>query len=399
MPDPQAPPQRPGPSRAEIGRVFLKLGLIGFGGPAAHIALMRREVVEQRHWVDDRRFLDLFAASNLIPGPSSTELALIIGLEQGGWPTLLLAGALFILPSALMVLGLAWAYVRFGSVAEPRWILYGIIPVVVGIIADALWQLGHSAIWDRERALGDRLRQIAVAVAAIALYFLGVDVIVILLGGGIVVMAVVLIGRRLDGSAHAAPLGIGAWLAGTATATPTTAASFSLVTLFLTFLKVGAVLFGSGYVLLAFLRADLVQHLHWLTDRQLVDAVAIGQLTPGPVSTTATFVGYVTGRWWGALVATVAIFLPAFIYVPLVHRLLPRARRSIGARAFLDGATAAGLGLMASVTVQLGATAIVDALTAILAAGSFIVLRRFQVNSAWLILVGAGIGVAAKLLA
>jgi chromate transporter len=378
-------PSRRAGSLGEVARVFLKLGVIGFGGPAAHIAMMRREVVERRRWVDERGFLDLFAASNLLPGPSSTEMAIFLGYERAGWVALLLAGTLFILPAALIVGVLAWAYVRFGSLPQTGWVLYGITPVVIAIIADAVLEMGRAAV--------KNLWLVALGLAVFVLALLHLNVLALLFGGAALVMLV----RNRDrigarGRGAFAPLWALAAPAGTAAT-----AAFSMLTLFLTFLKVGAVVFGSGYVLLVFLRADLVTNLHWLTDRQLIDAVAVGQVTPGPLFTTATFIGYLTGGVLGAVVATVAIFLPGFLFVAVAYRFLPRIRRSPWARAFLDGATVSALGLMAAVTVELARAVIVDAFTAVLPVVAFLVLRRFRVNSAWLVLGGGVAGMVAKL--
>jgi chromate transporter len=374
----------------EVAGVFLKLGLIGFGGPAAHVALMRREIVERRRWVGEQRFLDLFAASNLIPGPTSTELAIFLGYEAAGWPALILAGALFILPAMVIVLSLAWAYVRFGSLPQTSWILYGVTPVVIGIVLDAIWRLGRDAITG--------LAWLMLAAAAFALVLLQVNVLAVLLGAGTVAAVVVNRGRLRSAGPRAASALLGARaLPRISLATAVTGSSAHLLGLVLTFLKLGAVLYGSGYVLLAFLRADFVTHLHWLSDRQLVDAISVGQVTPGPVFTTATFVGYVVAGFPGAVLATVAIFLPSFVLVAAVRPVLPRLRRSPWAAAFLSGATAASLGLMAAVTVQLGNAVIVDVFTALLALASLIVLRRFRVNAAWLILAGGAVGIVAKL--
>jgi chromate transporter len=360
-------------SLREVGAVFLKLGVIGFGGPAAHVALMRRELVERREWLDEDRFLELFGASNLIPGPSSTELGMMLGYERAGWPGLLVAGVCFIVPAMLLVLAIAWAYVRFGSLPETDWVLYGIGPVMIAVILDALWQLGRRALTSIPLAV--------VAAAVVVAYFAGVDVVVLLFGAAIVVMLATNAVRLRDRTAAVVPL-----------APLLAAADASLRSVFLEFLKLGAVVYGSGYVLLAFLRSDLVEHLHWLTSAQLIDAVAIGQVTPGPVFTTATFIGYLVAGVPGALVATLAIFLPAFVLAAIVFSLLPRLRRSQWASAFLTGVTVSGLALMAGVTVQLARVVIVDAFTAVVAVVAFVVLRRWQPNSAWLVLGGAALG-------
>lgn len=360
-------------SLGEVALAFLKLGVIGFGGPAAHIALMRREFVEERHWLDEDRFLELFGASNLIPGPSSTELGMMLGYLRAGWVGLLVAGACFIAPAMTIVLILASVYVRYGSMPATGWVLAGVAPVMISIIADALWQLGRRALKTMPLA--------AVGIVVLVLYLLGVYPIVLLFGGALVVM----LGR------HAGKLrGHAMFLL------PVGAATVPLRSIFLEFLKLGAIVYGSGYVLLAFLRGDVVQQLHWLSDGHLVDAVAIGQVTPGPVFTTATFIGYLLAGVPGGITATVAIFLPSFVFAGLVYSLLPRLRRSTWAGAFLDGVTVCGLGLMAGVSIQLGRVAITGVLTAALAVVAFVILRRYQPNSAWLVLGGALIGLAAR---
>jgi chromate transporter len=377
-------------SLGEVAALFLKLGCIAFGGPAAHVAMMRREIVEQRHWLSEQRFLDLFGACNLIPGPSSTELAIMLGYARAGWRALILAGALFIAPAMVIVLAFAWAYVRFGSLPAVGWLLYGIKPVIIAIVAQALYGLSRTALKGPLLALE--------GVAVLALYLAGVNVIALLFGAGLLLMLIVnarrLQARRATAIALAGgPAGLGSRLALVATGK----AAVSLPVLFLTFLKLGAVVYGSGYVLLAFLRADFVGHLHWLTDHQLVDAVAVGQFTPGPVFTTATFLGYLFAGLPGALLATVAIFLPSFLLVPFIYPLTARLRNSPWMRAFLDGANAAALGLMAAVTWQLARASILDIPTALLAVLALAVLLRFRLNSAWLVLGGAGAGVALKL--
>jgi len=382
---PQPPPRGTRGSLGEVAALFLKLGCIAFGGPAAHIAMMRQEVVQRRRWVSDQEFLDLFAAANLIPGPTSTEMAIFLGYVRAGWPALILAGTLFILPAMVIVLAIAWTYVRFGSLPPAEWILYGIKPVIIAIIAQALWELAKSAFHDWLLA--------ALSIAIIVLYLIGGNAIALLFGAGAVIA---LLRRARHGQlSHltaaippAALLGAGSPVA--------VGVPFSLSTLFLTFLKIGAVTYGSGYVLLAFLRGDLVVRYHWLTDKQLIDAIAVGQFTPGPLFTTATFVGYLTGGLRGAVLATLGIFLPSFVFAAFVYPLIPRLRQSPTARAFLDGVTAAALGLMAAVTWQLGRTAIVDIATAVIAILAFGFLLRFRMSSAWLVVGGALLGVARK---
>ena len=358
--------------------LFLRLGTTAFGGPAAHIAMMEDEVVRRRRWLTHDEFLDLLGATNLIPGPNSTELAIHIGHRQAGWPGLLVAGGSFILPAVLIVTGFAWAYVRYGALPEVAGVLYGVKPVIIAIVLQALWSLGRAAIKTRFLAL--------VALAAVVLTFLGVHELLVLFGAGVIVGLTRLIAARIRSGRKlisASPILL------FLQASAATAAPFGLWPLFLFFLKVGAVLYGSGYVLLAFIRADLVERWHWLTETQLLDAIAVGQVTPGPVFTTATFIGYVLGGAQGALVATLGIFLPAFFFVAVSGPLVPRIRQSPTAGAFLDGVNAAALALMLVVTYELGRAAVVDVKTIILAVVSAVILFRFRLNSAWLVLGGA----------
>jgi len=380
MPDLQARRLR------EILLLFLKLGLTAFGGPAAHIAIMHDEVVVRRNWLTDAEFLDLVGATNLIPGPNSTEMAIHIGFLRAGWPGLILGGACFILPAVGLVMGLAWVYVRYGSTPQAEWLLYGIKPVVIAIILQALWMLGRKAI------KGLFLAVVGLSVAV--LYFLGINEILLLVVGGLVVM----VGSNLLrlGSLRSNAKGLvfipamvdWKWLAFPNLA----AATFSLPLMFLTFLKIGAILYGSGYVLLAFLHSDFVVRHAWLTNQQLLDAVAIGQVTPGPVFTTATFIGYLLAGVPGALLATLGIFLPAFIFVAVSNPLIPKIRNSVWLRGLLDGVNAASLGLMAAVTWTLGRSSIFDQLTILIAVASMILLLKYKINSTWLIIGGMLIG-------
>lgn len=358
--------------------MFLKLGTIAFGGPAAHIAMMEEEVVRRRGWMSREAFLDYLGATNLIPGPNSTELAIHIGHARAGWPGLLVAGLCFIVPATLIVGIIAAAYVKYGALPAVTGILYGVKPVVIAIVVQALWNLGRTAL--KTSGL------IALAAACVALTFLGVNELVVLFGAGLVVV----LARKAGGRFAAPGFGIAAVSGGAAGST-----TVALWPLFGIFLKIGAVLFGSGYVLIAFLRADLVTRLGWLTERQLLDAVAVGQITPGPVFTTATFIGYVLAGTPGAAAATIGIFLPAFVFVAISGPLVPKLRRSPTAGAALDGVNAASLALMAVVTWELGRGALTSWLSWILAAASAIALFRFRVNSAWLMLAGAIFGVLA----
>ncbi|MGZ3678916.1 MAG: chromate efflux transporter [Ktedonobacterales bacterium] len=398
--------QPPGTRRDRLMEVivlFLRLGFTAFGGPVAHIAMMRQEIVQRRKWIGDQRFADLLGIVNLIPGPSSTELAIYLGYLRAGWPGLIAAGVCFITPAMLIVLALAWAYVRFGSAPQVGWLLYGIKPVVIAIVAQALYGLSRTILRGPLALIW--------ALALVVAYLLGFNVLILLFGGGLLFGALRLLERRIQRDSSdkppAVPLPAAVKAAGAGKVTSATLAKaaggvasvavpFSQWTLFLTFLKIGAVLYGSGYVLLAFLRDDFVLRLGWLTDHQLLDAISIGQFTPGPVFTTATFVGYLVGGWQGALVATLAIFLPSFLFIGVVHRLADMLRRSPLTAPVLDGVNIAALALMAGVTLQLAQSALTDALTVVTALVSLAVLLRFKPNSAWLILAGALVGLAAK---
>jgi chromate transporter len=369
---------------AEVAIFFLRLGVTAFGGPAVHIAIMRNEVVERRKWISEQEFLDLLGAANLIPGPTSTEMAIFLGFRRVGWLGLVLGGTCFILPAVLIVLGLAWAYVRFGSTPLVTGIFYGILPVVIAIVIEALWGLGKKAV--KNWLIG------GIGLAVLVLYFLGINILVLLLAAGLLVMLAENFSRlkRLHTTGVLFPLAGLSLL--------TASFPFNLPALFLTFLKIGATLYGSGYVLLAYLRADFVQRLGWLTDRQLIDAIAIGQVTPGPLFTTATFIGFLLGGIPGALLATLGIFLPSFIFVAAGSLVINRIRNSPWTASFLDGVNVASLGLMLGVTIQLGSSAILDPLTVIIAIASLVLIFRFKVNSTWLILGGVLIGLFHALL-
>ncbi|WP_437906280.1 chromate efflux transporter [Sorangium sp. So ce327] len=374
----------------ELARLFFRLGATAFGGPAAHVAMMEDEVVRRRGWMTREDFLDLYGATNLIPGPSSTELAIHIGHRRAGWAGLLVAGGCFIVPAALITLGFAWAYVRFGAVPEMSALLYGVKPVIIAVVAQALWGLGRAGLRSR-RSLG-----LAALCAGASLF--GIHELAVLAGAGALAVSHRLAAGRPAGpppgaAAVAVPLAV-PLASGAAATAAAVSVPFGLLPLFLFFAKVGSVLFGSGYVLLAFLRADLVERYRWMTEAQLLDAVAVGQVTPGPVFTAATFIGYLLGRVPGALVATAGIFLPAFFFVALSGPLIPRVRRSPVASAFLDGVNAASLALMAVVSFRLARAAVVDWLTGALAIAAALLLIRYRVSSLWLILAGAVIGVA-----
>jgi chromate transporter len=369
----------------QLAALFLRLGVTAFGGPAAHIAMMEDEVVARRRWLDRQQFLDLLGAANLIPGPTSSEMAIYIGQSQAGWFGLFLGGSCFILPAALLVGTIAWAYVRFGALPQVAGLLYGIKPVVIAIILQALWRLGRSAIKNRYLAV--------MATAAAAASIAGLEPVLVLLSAAMVAF----VAHRLGKGGHSAtpPLALlasGPMASASATGLAAAGNGVGLGKLFLVFLKMGALIFGSGYVLLAFLRTDLVQRLHWLTEGQLLDAIAVGQVTPGPVFTTATFIGYILAGWAGAVLATIGIFLPAFVLVSISGPLVPRIRRSPTAASVLDAINAASLALMAVVGWQLGRAAIVDFVSASLALASAVLLIGFRLNSAWLVLLGVIVG-------
>jgi chromate transporter len=362
----------------ELAGLFLKLGLIGFGGPAAHLALMEQECVRQRRWLSHEEFIDMVGATNLVPGPNSTELAIHIGRLRAGGAGLVVAGACFILPAMLLVMGCGWLYVTYGQLPQVNALLYGVKPVIIAIVLQALWNLGKSAVKSPSLAL--------IGAATVLGNLRGIDELVLLFGAALLATVGRLSRSRLPALA-AVP-----WPSvalGTAT-------SLGLWPMFLFFLKVGSVLFGSGYVLLAFLRADLVDRWHWLTEAQLFDAIAVGQVTPGPVFTTATFIGYILGGVPGSLVATLGIFLPAFVFVAISAPLLPRLRASPTMSAFLDGLNVASLALMAVVTWQLGRSAVVDVVTVAAALVAAVLLLRFRINSMWLVAGGALLGWAVK---
>jgi chromate transporter len=378
-------------SLGEIALVFLKLGTTAFGGPAAHLAMMEEEFVRRRKWITHVEFLDRLAAANLIPGPSSTEVAIFVGQLKRGWRGLIVAGSCFIIPAAVIVSSIAWAYVRFGSLPKVDGILFAMKPAVVAIVIQALGKLGQTAV--------RTLLLAAIAMLSAGLSLFGVSsVLVLILAGLLSTAALATKGRRLN----VAPgyklvihnLALLPKFANSAIAVTASGLVFpsQLSRLFFSFLKIGSVVFGSGYVLLAFLQAEFVQRLHWLTDKQLIDAVAVGQFTPGPLFTTATFIGFLVAGWAGALVATAGIFLPGFVLVAASGPLIPRLRKSALVAAGLDGVVAGSLALIAVVAWQLGKAAIVDPVTLLVFLVSLVALLRFRVNSAWLIAAAALVG-------
>ena len=360
----------------EVARLFLKLGFVGFGGPAAHIALMREEVVTRRGWVDDREFADLLGATNIIPGPNSTELAMHLGAQRGGGRGLVVAGLCFIGPAVAIVSVIAWLYDRYGTDPAIVDLRYGVLPVVIAIVANAVVGLGRTALTSTIMWV--------VGLAAFGAFLAGVHELVVLVIGGTVTALWSMRGRGASFGVLLVPL----WQAASGPD------GVSLWRLFLVFLEIGSVLYGSGYVLLAFLEQNFVDELGWLTEQQVLDAVAVGQVTPGPVFTTATFVGWQLAGPAGAAVATVGIFLPSFVFVALLARIVPWVRRHPLARAALDGVTAASLGLMAAVLVELAGTALTDVLTVAIAVVALVLVARTPVGSVYLIGAGLAIGLA-----
>ncbi len=379
----------------ELAVLFVRLGFTAFGGPAAHIALFEDEVVRRRRWLTHEQFLDLLGITNLIPGPNSTEMVIHIGHERAGVAGMVVAGVAFILPASCIVGVCAWLYVRYGALPQAEGILYGVKPVVIAIIAQALVALCRKAA--RTRLL------MALGVLGAVAVFLGLGELetLVLAGTAMAFISAARTGIRQ----HWAGLTVLVAVAGLTLAAilfgpswqSAGAKPFSPASLFLFFLKVGSVLYGSGYVLLAFIESDLVDRWQWITQAQLLDAVAIGQVTPGPLFTTATFIGFLLAGVTGAAVATLGIFLPSFLFVGAIGFLLPRMRKSVWAGAFLDGVNAASLALMAVVTLQLGVGTFRDPVSVLLAAASAFLLYRFKVNSTWLILGGAVIGLVLTL--
>ncbi|MBW6466562.1 MAG: chromate efflux transporter [Brevefilum sp.] len=366
---------------------FLKLGFTAFGGPAAAYGMMRQEFVVKKKWVTEEAFLDFLGVANLVPGPNATELAILIGFTHAGWAGMILAGVCYILPAMLTVLVFAWAYVQFGSLPQLEGMLYGIKPVVVAIIISAMWGMLKPRLKDTP-GLG-------IVLGVFVAYILGVNPILLLLGGG-VVMGLIKYGQRLG---NVMPLFL-VWLYEPIRLLQeaTHATPFSLARLFWVFLKAGALMFGSGYVLLAFIHDDLVLGLGWLTEGQLVDAIAIGQVTPGPLSTTATFVGYLLGGIPAAILATVAMFLPSFIFVGLIYFFVTKLRESEQFAGLIDGINFAALGLMAGVTWEIAGAALVDPVSFGIALAALLLLLRYELGAPWLILGGAAVGMVRLLL-
>ncbi|MDD2429849.1 MAG: chromate efflux transporter [Eubacteriales bacterium] len=367
----------------EIAAVFLRLGALAFGGPAAHIAMMDEEIVQKKKWLGREHFIDLIGATNLIPGPNSTELAIHIGFIRGGTAGLFIAGAAFIIPAMLIVLTFAVLYTRFDGIPEVSGVLYGIKPVIIAIVLHAIYRLAKAIIRGWLPA--------TLTVSVIALAFLGAENILLLAVAGLVSMVAKNYGKTKNAlfAAAALPIALGEADELANAAKP---AGIALHSVFLAFMKIGSVLYGSGYVLLAFLETEFVKGFAVISNQQLLDAVAIGQFTPGPVFTTATFIGYLISGFPGALAATAGIFLPSFLLVLLLNPLIPKLRKSTWVAGALDGINAASLGLMSVVTVKLGIDSLRDPLAAGLFTVAFVLMSKFKFNSAWAILAGGVVG-------
>jgi chromate transporter len=381
----------------ELAQLFFKLGIIGFGGPVAHIAMIELEVVKRRQWLTREHFLDLLGATNLIPGPNSTEMAIHVGYIYGGWLGLMVSGVCFILPAVLITGGFAWVYVNYGTLPQFAPLLYGIKPAVLAVILDALWRLGKKAVKNRQ------LLVIAVVVAAL-LWLVKLNEVIALLIGGFLGMVWLRTGDKGNAPGETAnfliaSLTTGATLGAGGAVAASASVNVPLWQLGWFFLKIGSVLFGGGYLLVAFLQGELVEEYGWLTQQQLLDAIAIGQFTPGPVLSTATFIGYILAGVPGAIVATVGIFLPSFFFTAALNPLVPRLRASKSASAFLDAVNVSAVALMVVVTVQLGVSTLklpqapfVDVLAVAIALICGVLAIRYKINAAWLVLGGAFIG-------
>ena len=372
----------------EVALLFLRIGATSFGGPAAYIAIMQRETVRNRRWLNEQEFLDMIGATNLIPGPNATEMAMYLGLVRAGWLGYTAAGLLFILPAILATLALAWVYVSYSSLPQVGWVLYGVKPIVIAIVVQSLWDLGRKAVKGWLTAV--------VGSGVIIFYLVGLNEIALLFAGA----ALVLLfqgGRRLLKASPSAML-LAPLLKLPLAVLSAGAVPFSQMTLFLTFLKISSVLYGGAYVLLAFFNSEFVVRLGWLTHQQLLDAIAVGQITPGPFASSSAFVGYLMGGLPSALLATLAFYLPSFFFTALVSRILPWLRKSWWSGAFLDGVNVAALGLMVGVTWQLGRAGVVDWFTILLTVIALFLVFRSRINSAWLILGSALLGVVYKLI-
>ncbi len=377
----------------EVALLFLMLGATAWGGPAVSEAMMHDEAVHRRKWVTDQQFLDILGATNLIPGPNAVEVAIHLGLIRAGWPGFFSAGLLFLIPGTLMALFFAWIYVAFGSLPAVGWVLYGIKPVIIAVIIQALFRLGKRVF--------QKVLLVAIGIAALVLYLFGVEEMILLFGGAAVVL-LVRGGRKLFMHGVASLIAIPSVIGVTFPAIGpvlNTMASFSNTTLFLRSLKIGALLFGTGYVLVAFARSEFVADLGWITNEQLIDAIAVGQALPGPLSKSMTFIGYILGGVPSAAIATVGFFLPSFLLVALLSRIVTLVRKTWWAAAFIDGVNVAALGLMAGAAIDIAQAAFVDVFSVLLAVASLVAIFKFKISSLWVILGGGLLGIVYRLIA
>jgi chromate transporter len=361
----------------EIAQLFLKLGIIGFGGPAAHIAMMQNEVVVKRKWLDEQHFLDLLGATNLIPGPNSTEMAIHIGHERAGVKGLIVSGLCFILPAVFLTAGFAYLYKEFGQLPEFQPFLYGIKPAIIAIILGAIFPLAKKSFKTIQLGM--------IGTLVLVLSLLHVNEIALLFGAGFLSLFWFSIKNRNTIQSNWIPLTV-------FPVSNTTLAAASNWNLFLIFLKIGAILYGSGYVLFAFLDAELVAK-GLLSRTELIDAIAVGQFTPGPVFSSVTFVGYQINGIQGALVSTVAIFLPSFVFVALLNPLVKKLRNSKPFSVFLDAVNVSSVAIIISICIQMGADTITDWRTILIAIVSIIVSFNYRkINSAFIVIGGAFLG-------
>ena len=384
---------------AEVARVFLRLGATAFGGPAAHIGVMEDECVRRRGWLSSTEFVDLVSASNLIPGPNSTELAMHIGHRRAGWRGLWVAGLAFLLPATVLVWGLAMAYVRVGHTSWAVGALNGVQPIVLAVVVHALWRL--------RAVVGASPVRWAIALGAVVALTRGLNEVVVLLMAGVVAAVVSRVGTHrmppaalvavsspITANAHSSGVGVFARTLGALTGALVVTPSIGAI--FMSFLKIGSVLFGSGYVLLALMRAEFITRHGWITEAQLLDAIAVGQLTPGPLFASATFVGFVTMGHGGALAATVGIFLPAFCFVAVSGPLVPMIRRSPTASAVLDGVNVGSLALLAAVVLAMAPAVATSGVRVASFLIALVLLLRATLSAGWLLTSGAAIGIVAQ---
>ena len=368
----------------EIASVFFRMGAVAFGGPAAHIAMMESEIITKRKWMDRQHFLDLMGATNLIPGPNSTEMTMHCGHERGGTVGLFVAGISFIFPAVIITGFLAWLYGEYGTMPEVEPFIAGIKPTVLAIIAGAIYKLGKKALKSVELGI--------LGILVVAVTILGANEILALLGAGILWMLYYQIKTGIKSDSEDKKVKKGFLPLILLKAPIVAGANATTLKIFLSFLKVGAILYGSGYVLFAYLDAELVT-TGWLSRQELIDAIAIGQFTPGPVLSTATFIGYQLGGFWGAAAASAGIFLPSFLFVLMLNPLIPKMRQSKVLSQFLNAVNIAAVAIMVSVLFEIGRESLVDWRAIVIAAVSFAVTFGMKkVSVMWVVLGGAILG-------